>query len=292
MIQIQPGPKYSSSIKIFLNSFNLILFAGLLCCQSPKNQENGEVNRENTTEKQLSADGDWVEIFNGENIEDWIVKIHHHEVGVNFGNTFRANDGILQVRYDEYGEFNDQFGHLYYKTPYSHFHLKLEYKFTGELQPGAPDYTILNSGIMFHSQDPASMPKEQNWPISVEMQLLAGLDDGKERPTGNMCSPGTEIEYEGVRYDGHCLNSNSPTYSASEWVSAELIVLGDDLITHIINGDTVLQYSNTTMGGGVVNGYDSLLWQPGKALKEGFIALQSEGQPIDFKNIKMKTLEK
>ena len=234
---------------------------------------------------------EWVDLFNGKDITDWTVKIHHHEVGENFGNTFRVADNMIQVRYDQYGDFNDQFAHLYYNKPFSKFHLKLEYQFTGELQQGAPEYTILNSGVMFHSQDPRTMLKEQNWPISVEMQFLAGLDDGKPRPTGNMCSPGTDIEYEGKVYDGHCLNSTSKTYGKDEWVQAELIVLGDSLITQIINGDTVLQYSKPTMGGGVVNGYDSAIWNPGTALKSGYIALQSEGQPINFRNVKLRELE-
>src|SRR5215203_1225571 len=233
---------------------------------------------------------EWVKLFNGKDIKDWTVKIHHHEVGVNFGNTFRVEDGMIKVRYDQYGDYNDQFAHLYFKEPFSHYHLKLDYRFTGELQKGAPSYTLLNSGVMFHSQDPRSMPKEQNWPISVEMQFLAGLGDGKPRPTGNMCSPGTEIVYNGTQYNGHCLNSTSKTYEKNEWVHAELIVLGDSLITHIINGDTVLKYSKPSMGGGVVQGYDSTLFQPGKPLKSGFIALQSEGQPIDFKNIEIKKL--
>ena len=231
---------------------------------------------------------EWISLFNGKDLGDWIVKVHHHDAGVNFGRTFRAEDGMIKVRYDQYGDFNDQFAHLYYKKPFSRFHLKLEYRFTGELQEGAPDYTILNSGVMFHSQDPRSMPREQNWPISVEMQFLAGLGDGLHRPTGNMCSPGTEIVYQGEMYDGHCLNSTSKTYNRDAWVEAELIVLGDSLITHVIEGDTVLQYSNPTMGGGVVAGYDSSVWHPGKPLKSGYIALQSEGQPIDFRNIVLR----
>ena len=117
------------------------------------------------TEKKNS--GKWVDLFNGKDLSDWIVKIHHHETGVNFGNTFRVQNEMIEVNYDEYGSFDDQFGHLYYKTPFSSFHLKLEYQFYGELQEGAPDYTILNSGVMFHSQDPRTMPKEQNWPISA-----------------------------------------------------------------------------------------------------------------------------
>lgn len=240
---------------------------------------------------QKAAESEWVKLFNGKDVNDWIVKIHHHEAGVNAQNTFRVEDGIIKVRYDQYGDFNDQFGHLYYKTPFSHFHLIVEYRFFGQLQKGAPEYTLLNSGVMFHSQDPRSMPKEQNWPISVEMQFLAGLGDGEPRPTGNMCSPGTDIEYQGKKHDEHCLNSSSKTYAADEWIKAELIVLGDSLITHIINGDTVLQYSKPTMGGGVVNGYDSTLWQPGKPLTAGYIALQSEGQPIDFRRVELRNLE-
>ena len=243
-------------------------------------------------QKKGANDNGWIKLFNGKDINDWVVKIYHHEPGVNFGNTFRAEDGVIKVSYDQYGDFNDQFGHLYYKQPFSHFHLKMEYRFTGSLQKGAPSYTLLNSGVMFHSQDPRSMPKEQNWPISIEMQFLAGLGDGRPRPTGNMCSPGTEIVYQGKMYGGHCLNSTSKTYDKNEWVKAELIVLGDSLIKHIINGDTVLQYSKPTMGGGVASGFDPNIWQPGKPLTSGYIALQSEGQPIEFRNIELKDLSR
>jgi len=199
---------------------------------------------------------------------------------------------MIKVRYDQYERFNEQFGHLYFKQPFSRFHLIVEYRFSGEFFKGAPEYAILNSGIMFHSQDPATMPVDQNWPIAIEFQLLAGLDDGNPRPTGNMCSPGTDIVYKGKLYDGHCLNSSSDTYHKEDWVRAELIVLGDSLITHIINGDTVLQYSKPTMGGGVVSNFDSAYWHPGKPISSGFIALQSEGQPVDFRKVELLNLEK
>jgi Domain of Unknown Function (DUF1080). len=232
----------------------------------------------------------WVSLFNGKDLNDWIVKIHHHDVGVNFGNTFRVEDGMIKVRYDQYGAFNDQFGHLYYKQPFSHYKLKLQYRFAGEWKKDAPSYTILNSGVMFHAQDPRTMPKEQDWPISIEMQFLAGLPDGKPRPTGNMCSPGTNIVYQGKLDERHCINSSSKTYKPDEWVTAELVVFGDSLISHIVNGDTVLQYSKPQIGGGVVNRYDPAVKLDGKILSEGFIALQSEGQPIDFRNIEIMNL--
>lgn len=234
---------------------------------------------------------EWVPLFNGKDIDDWIVKIHHHETGENYGNTFRVKDSIIQVRYDQYGNFNDQFGHLYYKTPYSYYHLKLEYRFTGDWVKTAPSYTVLNSGVMYHSQDPRTMPKEQDWPISIEMQFLAGLGDGKPRPTGNMCSPGTHIVYEGKLDTRHCIDSKSKTYDKDEWIRAELIVLGDSLITHVINGDTVLRYSKPQIGGPVVNRYDPKQKQDGKVLNKGFIALQSEGQEIDFRRVMIRNLE-
>jgi hypothetical protein len=199
---------------------------------------------------------------------------------------------MIRASYDNYGEtFDDQFGHLYYKKPYSYFRLQMEYRFVGELYPGAPSYTIMNSGVMFHSQDPRTMPKEQNWPISVEMQFLGGLEEGKSRPTGNMCSPGTEVVYNGKIFPGHCINSSSETYFGDQWVKAELIVLGDSLVIHLVNGDTVLQYTQPQIGGGVVERYDPTFKPDGKLLTEGFIALQSEGQPVDFKNIRLLNLE-
>ncbi|MDQ3536282.1 MAG: DUF1080 domain-containing protein, partial [Bacteroidota bacterium] len=85
----------------------------------------------------------------------------------------------------------------------------------------------------------------------------------------------------------HCINSSSDTYEGDQWVRAELIVLGDSLITHIINGDTVLQYSQPQIGGGVVENYDPAIKVDGKLLKEGFIALQSEGQSIDFRKVEI-----
>ncbi len=234
----------------------------------------------------------WTNLFNGRDIKDWNVKINHHEMGDNFANTFRVEDGMIKIRYDQYGAFNDQFGHLYYKKPFSHYRLLVEYRITGEWKADAPSYTINNSGIMFHSQDPKTMLKDQDWPISIEFQLLAGLEDGKPRPTGNMCSPGTDVIYQGKIDSRHCIESTSKTYKKEEWVTAELIVLGDSLITHLINGDTVLQYAKPRIGGGVVNNFNPAVKLDGKLLKEGFIALQSEGQPVDFRKVAIMELKK
>jgi hypothetical protein len=168
----------------------------------------------------------------------------------------------------------------------------MQYRFTGVWRKDAPIYTERNSGVMFHSQDPNTMPKEQDWPISVEMQFLGILEDGKPRPTGNMCSPGTDVVYQGRIDPRHCINSSSKTFENEQWITAELIVRGDSLVTHKINGETVLEYSQPQIGGGVANRYNPALKIDGKLLSSGFIALQSEGQEIDFKNIELLDLSK
>jgi hypothetical protein len=233
----------------------------------------------------------WIKLFNGKDMKGWTVKINHHDAGDNFANTFRVEDGILKVRYDKYGKFNEQFGHLFYNQPFSHYRLVVEYRITGEWKKDAPEYTLRNSGIMYHSQDPKTILHDQDWPISIEFQLLAGLDDGKPRPTGNMCSPGTDVVYQGKIDSRHCIESSSKTYKVDEWVKAELIVLGDSLVTHIINGDTVLKYSKPQIGGGVVNNYDKAIKIDKKRLTEGFIALQSEGQSVDFRKVELLNLD-
>ncbi len=235
---------------------------------------------------------EWETLFNGKDLTNWTTKIHHYAVGDNHGETFRVNNNMIEVRYDQYeGDFDDRYGHLYYDKPYSYYHFSMEYRFVGEVHPGAPSFVVKNSGVMFHSQDPRTMPVEQDWPISVEMQFLAGITEGVDRPTGNMCSPGTDVVYEGQIDPRHCISSTSDTYYGDQWVTAEMIVLGDSLVTHIINGDPVLSYTQPQMGGGVAQRFDPAIKIDGKLLSEGFIALQSEGQPIDFRNIKIKNLK-
>ena len=235
-------------------------------------------------------DKEWKNLFNGENLDNWIPKFHHHEVGVNYANTFRVEDGVIQVNYEDYEEFDERYGHLFYKEPFSSYHLKFKYRFTDQWMEDAPSYTYRNSGVMFHSQDPRTILKEQDWPISVEYQMLAEAEEGEPRPTGNMCSPGTEVFYQGEMDPRHCINSTSDTYEWDKWVDAELIVYQDSLVIHKVNGEEVLRYTKPQIGGGVANGYDPGVKVDGKPLTEGYIGLQAEGQGVEFKDIKVREL--
>lgn len=240
---------------------------------------------------QQTGDAGWIELFNGRDLAGWTPKIAGHEVGVNHANTFRVENGVLKVGYDGYnGRFANQFGHLFYNQPFSHYHLVIEYRFTGEWLPDTPSWAFRNSGAMLHSQDPKTMPSAQDFPISVEFQFLGGLSNGRSRSTGNMCSPGTEVTIGGTQARGHCVNSSSPTFDGDQWVRAEAIVRGDSAMTFVVNGDTVLRLTNPRVGGGNVAGFDPAAKRDSTVLGAGYIALQSEGHPIEFRVVRLQRL--
>lgn len=280
----------TSVFKLSIKKMNLLIpaFIIMLTMVSCLSVKSNSPKLENVL---LEHEGEWQSLFNGKDLNDWVVKIHHHELGDNYANTFRVQDGVIQVNYDGYDKFEERYGHLFYKEPFSSYHLKFKYRFTDQWMPDAPGYTYRNSGVMFHSQDPATILKEQDWPISAEYQMLAEEKEGESRPTGNMCSPGTDVFYQGEVDPRHCINSSSETYKWNEWVTSELIVYGDSLVIHKVNGKKVLEYTKPQIGGGVVNRHDPAMKQDGKALTEGYIGLQAEGQGVEFKDIKIKKMK-
>lgn len=228
----------------------------------------------------------WKQLFNGKNLKGWTIKISKHKLGDNFGNTFRVKDGKMVVSYDHYKTFDEQFGHIFYKTPYSYYLLAVEYRFVGTQCPGGPQWAYKNSGIMLHCQDPHTMLKDQDFPISIEDQLLGGDSTG-ERSTCNLCTPGTNVEMNGELFTPHCINSSSKTFRNDVWVRAEVLVLGDSVIKHIVNGDTVLVYQKPQIGNGNVINYDSSVKKDGQLLSSGYISLQSESHPVEFRKVEI-----
>lgn len=239
-----------------------------------------------------SDDEEWIELFNGKDLDDWIVKIRGYPTGENYANTFRVEDGLMTVSYDQYeGDYNERFGHIFHKDPFSHYRILVEYRFIGEQAAGAPEWATRNSGVMLHSQDPYTMPDEQDFPISIEAQFLGGLGDGNPRSTANMCSPGTHIEYQGKFEETHCINSASQTFDGDQWVTVEALVLGSDKVVHYVNGDEVMEYANLTYGGGVVSGHRPEMKPDGEPLGSGYISLQSESFPIQFRRVAVLNLK-
>jgi hypothetical protein len=236
----------------------------------------------------------WIQLFNGRDLADWTPKFAHHELGENFNNTFRVQDGLLQVRYDKWQTFKDEFGHLFYKEPFSYYVLAAEYRFVGEqVKTDRTDlaWALRNNGLMIHSPAPKTMLKDQDFPISIEVQLLGGLSNGRPRTTANLCTPGTNVVMNGVLHTAHCTNSTSKTYDGDQWVRVEVVAHGDESIKHMVEGQTVLEYSKPQIGGGSASPTDPTVKVDGTPLTGGFISLQAETAPIDFRKVELLNLE-
>ncbi|CAN5719657.1 hypothetical protein BH10BAC3_BH10BAC3_19530 [soil metagenome] len=242
------------------------------------------------------TEADWQSLFNERNLKGWDVKIAGHRVGDNYNNTFGVKDSMLRVSYENYETFGDNFGHLFYKNPFSYYILRFQYRFTGEQAKGGPDWGVRSGGVLLHAQSAKSMTINQDYPFSLELQLLGGVGKG-ERRTANACTNGTRVQMNGKLSMAHCVSSTSKTYNGDQWVQVSVMVLGDSLVSHIVEGDTVISYEKPIIGAGMVNKElhvdNPAYWieQEGKPLGEGYIAIQAKSQPIDFKNIQILNLK-
>lgn len=261
-----------------IKGIGLVIFCLIMSCFQVVSQNKNEE--------------EWISLFNGEDLKDWNVKIRGHEFGENYKNTFRVVDGgIMQVNYDQYGgEFNNSFGHIFYKNEFSNYKLRLEYRFTGEQLSDMEDWATRNSGVMIHCQDPKTMVLNQKFPISIEVQLLGGLGEG-DRPTANVCTPGTHIYLKDDLEKKHCISSSSKTFHGDQWVQLEILVKNDEIISHKINGETVMTYFKPQLGGKVDFDIEAWKKKEGQPLKKGYISLQSESHPVEFRNIELLELK-
>ncbi len=234
-------------------------------------------------------DEEWIALFDGSSITDWTPKFAGYDLGVNYNNTFVLRDSLLSVRYDVKDTFKGNFGHLYFKEKFSHYRLRAKYRFVGDQMTEGPGWAWRNNGLMLHCQEPSSIGLDQDFPISLELQLLGG-DGENERTTANLCTPGTNVVMNDSLFTPHCVNSVSDTYHGDQWVEVEALVLGDSLIQHILKDKVVMEYRNPTIGGGAISGYKESAYIEGAPLKEGYISIQAETHPVDFKSIELLNL--
>jgi len=235
------------------------------------------------------ANEGWIQLFNGKDLNDWNIKIKGFPLNENFNNTFRVEDGLLKVRYDKYANFDDHFGHIFYKNKYSHYKIRAEYRFVGDQCPGGAGWAFRNSGIMIHGQSAESMELDQDFPVSIKVQFLwcNGTD---ERSTLNLCTPGTNVVMNDSLWTQHCTNSKSKTYHGDQWVTVELEVHGDSIIKHIIDGEVVMQYSKPQLDERDPNFQKLLPSDKNILLSKGTISLQAESHPIDFRKVELLNL--
>lgn len=226
------------------------------------------------------GEGGWIQLFNGKDLDGWTPKFKGHDAGVNYKDTFVVEDGMLRVKYDNYEKWEGSYGHLFYKSEFSHYILRCEYRFTGGQVKGAPGWAFRNNGLMIHGQPVADMGKDQEFPASIEVQLLGGHPNGKgTRPTLNLCTPGTQVVYNGKLDKRHCISAGSPTFHGDQWVTVEIEVRGSKVVRHKVGGKVVMEYKAPQLDDGTL-------------LEKGTISIQAESHPTDFRRIEVKVLKK
>ncbi len=240
--------------------------------------------------------GQWISLFNGENLDGWTIKMTHHPINDNYLDTFRVEDGLLRVVYADYTPpFGGEFGHIFYtgfQRVFSHYRLRIEYRIVGAQIAGAPDWGYRNNGVMIHSESPESMTLDQEFPTSMEVQFL-GSDAGEAstpRPTGNVCSPGTNLVLDGQLHTEHCVLTSSLVIRGEEWVTIEVEVRGNESVTHTVNGTVTAHYTNLQYDPNDANAR-RLIQSADLTLREGMIALQAESHPTDFRKVEIMLLD-
>lgn len=261
-------------MKLFISTIFCALF--IFACSTQKNTIGNNKSQ-------------WVSLFNGKDLQGWQPKFAGSPLGENFGNTFRVQDGILSVRYDQYDSFRNKFGALYLKEKYTNYRLKVEYRFVGETTPGAPVWGFRDGGIQYHGQDPASMALDQQFPVCLEYNLHGG--NGKEdRPVGEICTPGTKVAIGGKNNSSFCTPATiKRTFHGDQWVTAEIEVRGDT-IRHFVNGEEILQYTNPRYDATHAVG-KTMITAGNDKLRSGYISLQSNSHPMDFRKIEIMKYE-
>lgn len=232
----------------------------------------------------------WIQLFNGKDLKNWDIKFKGHPLGENYKNTFRVEDGLLRVRYDNWEDFGNVFGHIFYKGEFSHYRLRVEYRFVGNQVKGGPGWAFRNNGLMIHGQTAESMELDQDFPVSIEVQLLGG-DGVTPRSTLNLCTPGTNVEMDGKLIEQHCINSTSKTFDGDQWVTAEVEVHGGDLIRHFVNGEEVMHYNKPQLDPRDKYYHKFLPADSSKIITKGTISLQAESHPTDFRKIELLVLD-
>ena len=278
-------------LKTILVSFAVLSVAG--CASSDSDAPDSASSAPDTTDTAHSGTSsrEWVPLFNGTDLQGWTPKFRGHPLGENVRDTFVVENGLLRVQYDGYESFDDLFGHLFFAEPFSHYDLRVVYRFVGDQCPGGAGWARRNNGVMLHGQSAESMGLGQSFPVSIEAQMLGEREDGPERSNGNVCTPGTHVHMNGELDKRHCIESSSATNRGDEWVEFVVEVRGHDSIRHIVDGEVVLEYERPTLDEGDDDAARLIAAGAPVALGSGTISIQAESHPIDFKTIEIRVLE-
>ena len=240
---------------------------------------------------QTPADTAWINLI--QNFSDWDLKLRYQNLNVNWNNTFQMVGGVLTVDYSNYVDFtNEPFGHACYKVrPFSYYYLRAEYQVWGNQVPLGPGWALQNNGFMLHSQSMASMGLNQDFPMSLEAQLLG---PGNGSSTMNLCTPGSAFYTTatgGTVNLNHCINATSQPRAAvnTGWQPVSALVLADSVVRHYVNNVLVLTYYRTVQYQGNVSG-NTITITNNAPLNQGYITIQAESHPYRFRRIDVVNL--
>jgi len=256
-----------------------MLTALTACTPNPKPHEHVD-----------APEGHWISLFNGKNLDDWKVKIAGEDFNDNYRKTYRVEDGLLKVSYDQYDKFGNRFGSLFYKQPFSHYWIRAEYRFVGSLVSGAPRWAYKNSGLQLHSQAPETMRKEQQFPVSVEFDIVGGRFIGS-KPTGDVCQNATHVLIDGAPVPGLCSKVGDITLRDDAWVTVLAEVDGSKRVRQIVNGSLVVTYTDITLDDTNEDARKLIAAGAAKSLSSGYISIQSNGFPIEFRRIEIMPID-
>jgi hypothetical protein len=254
----------------------LVLTAGLALALTACQDNTAKT----TTAGTSSSSEEWIPLFNGKNLDGWTPKFAGHPVGKNLHNIFRVEDGLLKVSYDDAEKFKGDFGHLFYKTPYSHYRIRCTFRFTGEQLEGGPEWAYRNNGLMLHSQAPETMPLDLKFPASIEVQFKGNNPEKGPKYNGKtmaaLFTPGTIAFVDGKEVGSS--QTSSEVFEGTEWCTVEVEVRGQEEMIHYVNGKEVLRTSNFQLDNGT-------------PLGSGYIAIQAETHPTEIKSLEIMPLE-
>lgn len=213
-----------------------------------------------------------IELFNGRTLDGWTSYAKEGEPAV--GQTWNVSDGVIQCS----GMPN---GYIRTESRYRDYRLTVEWRWTPAPAPldaqGRPRKR--NSGVLVHMQGDDAV-----WPKSFECQLMEGnagdfyAIGGVE--SAELLAERTKLLAAAGNDEEARTKARASRRVAKEGESSEKPLGEWNVYDIICRDDTVTVWVN-----GVEQNHATAL-----TVREGHICLQSEGAPIEFRNVKLEPL--
>ena len=96
---------------------------------------------------------------------------------------------------------------------------------------------------------------------------------------------------KGKLQKAHCINSTSKPIYGDQWVNLEVEVNGNGIIRHLVNGKVVFELEQAQLDPKDHDAKQLLEKGASLELSSGYISLQAESHPVEFRNIQLIKLK-